>query len=117
LKSNIVVIGDINTHDGNRWPATDTANNIPKLSYWTGVVGDFERGNVRTYTDGQGVSRTTSNPRPGLRVKTFLFDVNEYGNGSDADNRQYRKPPARTASTSSCLRVVNYDGLLNPQPF
>ncbi len=125
LKSNIVVIGDINTHDGNRFPTVDTANNIPDLGYWTGVVDNFERGNNTNYTDGQGVVQSTGNPnpangnprsdaiigyaywahmhdirgsdwttqpsmqRPGLRVKSFLFDVNEYGAGSIASNRQY----------------------------
>ncbi|MEP6720201.1 MAG: PilC/PilY family type IV pilus protein [Variovorax sp.] len=125
LKSNIVVIGDINTHDGNRFPATDVAHNIPNLSAWTGVVGSFERGDAATYLDGQGTSRTTGNPntvntnprtdaiigysywahthdirgtdwtdqtakqRPGLRVKTFIFDVNEYGAQNDAATRRY----------------------------
>ncbi|MGI4777787.1 MAG: pilus assembly protein [Janthinobacterium lividum] len=123
LKSNIVVIGDINTHDGNRYPSTDVANNIPNLNYWTTVVGDFERNTVRTYTDGLNVTRTTGNPntanssprtdaivgysywahthdirstdwsetarqRPGLRVKTFLFDVNEYGAQNVASTRR-----------------------------
>lgn len=125
LKSNIVVIGDINTHDGNRYPRTDVGANIPDLNYWTTVVGDFERNNVRTYADGQNVTRQTGNPntanggprseaiigysywahthdirgtdwtdtarrRPGLRVKTFLFDVNEYGAQNDATTRRNR---------------------------
>lgn len=126
LKSNIVVIGDINTHDGTSWPSTNVAQNIPNLSDWTDVVRKFEANSYRTYVDGQGMTRTTAgnpNPpsgggrndaiigyaywahthdirgtdwtaqptmqRPGLRVKTFLFDVNEYGNGSVAANRQY----------------------------
>ncbi|MBT9507119.1 MAG: pilus assembly protein PilY [Rhodoferax sp.] len=122
LKSNIVVIGDVNTHDGNRLPTASAANNIPDINYWRGIVKDFEKNNTTTYTDGQGVSRTTGNPnganssvpsatdrsqimgsaywahthdirgtgwtgspsqqRPGLRVKTFTFDVNEYGQQS-----------------------------------
>lgn len=126
LKSNIVVIGDINTHDGNRYPAGDLANNIPDQSAWTGVVRNFEQGNVTNYTDGQGVVRQTGNPntrngspksdaiigysywahthdirgaswtaeptkqRRGLRVKTFLFDVNEYGDGTSDSNRRTR---------------------------
>ena len=124
-KNNIVVIGDINTHDGNRFPATDVANNIPDVGYWTGIVGSFERGNATNYTDGQGVTRTTSNPnaangsprsdkivgysywghthdirgtgwtgkplaqRPGLRTKTFIFDVNEYAAQNNANTRRY----------------------------
>lgn len=125
LKNNIVVIGDVNTHDGNRYPNTDVANNIPNRSYWTTVVQDFERGTVRNYTDGQGTTRATGNPntsngsargdgivgysywahtqdirgtawtnnvdkqRPGLRVKTFVFDVNEYGAQNNVDTRRY----------------------------
>ena len=126
LKSNIVVIGDINTHDGNRYPSTNVAGNIPNLSAWTGVVQNFERGNDTTYIDGQGVTQhTTGNTstngsprgeaiigysywahtqdirgagwtdqpsmqRPGLRVKSFFFDVNEYGDQNDANTRRNR---------------------------
>jgi type IV pilus assembly protein PilY1 len=127
LKSNIVVIGDVNTHDGNRWPSTNVAQNIPNLGDWTDVVRKFEARSSRTYTDGQGITTrtTTGNPnaanggarsdaiigyaywahthdirgadwtaqptlqRPGLRVKTFIFDVNEYGDQSVASTRQY----------------------------
>lgn len=123
LKSNIVVIGDVNTHDGNRYPSTDIGANIPNLNYWTTVVGDFERNNVRNYPDGLNITRQTGNPnsanggprsdaivgysywahthdirgtdwtdtarrRPGLRVKTFLFDVNEYGEQNVASRRR-----------------------------
>lgn len=118
LKSNIVVIGDTNTHDGNRLPTANTANNIPDINYWRGIVKKFEANTSGTYTDGQGLSRNTGNPntvngssptssqtsqiigssywahthdirgtdwsntvkrRPGLRVKTFIFDVDENG--------------------------------------
>lgn len=126
LKSNIVVIGDKNTHDGNRLPTANAANNIPNINAWRTVVQRFETNTASTYIDGSGVNRTTSNPnganssvptntqtsqimgsaywahthdirgtewtnatstgaagttlqRPGLRVKTFMFDVNEYG--------------------------------------
>ncbi len=125
LKSNIVVIGDINTHDGNRFPPVDMVNNIPDVGYWTGLADNFEAGNVTNYYDGQGVLQQSGNPntpnygapgnaivgyaywahshdirgatwtaqpsmqRPGLRVKSFLFDVNEYGAGSIASNRQF----------------------------
>ena len=128
LKSNIVVIGDINTHDGNRLPAADLAKNIPDIGSWRGIVQSFEKNQSATYEDGQGVERTTGNPngannsvptgsqtsqimgsaywahthdirgsawtdniakqRPGLRVKTFIFDVNEYGTqNNDATRR------------------------------
>ena len=62
-KNNIVVIGDVNTHDNpGSFPSTNVAANIPNIDYWTGIVGSFERGNATNYTDGQGVTRTTSNP-------------------------------------------------------
>ncbi|HUD34359.1 MAG TPA: PilC/PilY family type IV pilus protein [Variovorax sp.] len=127
LRSNVVVVGDINTHDNiNAFPAANAAANIPDRAAWTSVVQSFENGGTRSYVDGQGVARTTSNPsgyidssprgdaiigysywghtqdirgkawtanealqRPGLRVKTFLFDVNEYGTGSDPNQRRY----------------------------
>ncbi|MEG2976209.1 MAG: PilC/PilY family type IV pilus protein [Comamonas sp.] len=147
LKSNIVVIGDINTHDGN-WrniPTTDNkAANVPNFRDWHSVVRSFENNASATYVDGQGTSRTTGNPngangnspsssqtsqimgyaywahthdirgtdwtsgaanpllangttpnpatkrRPGLRVKTYLFDVNENGTQNDANIRRNR---------------------------
>jgi type IV pilus assembly protein PilY1 len=126
LKSNIVVIGDINTHDGSRYPTTDIAGNIPNLTTWTNVVKNFEKGVDTTYFDGQGTQQHTtgnaspnSNPRgeaiigysywahthdirgtdwtaqtakqrPGLRVKSFFFDVNEYGAQNDPAVRRNR---------------------------
>ncbi len=127
LKSNIVVIGDVNTHDGTRFPAANPSNNIPDIGYWTGVVQAFEKNQSTVYRDGQGVNRTTGNPnaanndvpnssqgraimgaaywahtqdirgaawstaekrRPGLRVKTYTFDVNEYGNSTSTYYRR-----------------------------
>lgn len=129
VRSNIVVIGDINTHDGNRLPSASAANNIPDISSWRSIVQSFEKNQSVSYTDGAGASRTTGNPngannsvpsattgsqimgsaywarthdirgtgwtnatskqRPGLRVKTFLFDVNEYGAQNDTNTRRY----------------------------
>ena len=124
-KNNIVVIGDINTHDNpGSFPSADAANNIPNIDYWTSIVGSFEQGNNTAYTDGQGGARVTSNPntsngsprsdkivgmaywghsqdirgsswsnaakrRPGLRTKTFIFDVNEYAHQNDVNTRRY----------------------------
>lgn len=127
LKSNIVVVGDVNTHDGN-WrniPTTDnSAANVPNFRDWHATVRNFEANRSTTYIDGQGTSRTTGNPngannsspsrtdrsqimgyaywahthdirgnnwtngagskkRPGLRVKTYIFDVNEGGGSND----------------------------------
>ncbi|MDD0837385.1 PilC/PilY family type IV pilus protein [Curvibacter sp. HBC61] len=130
VRSNIVVVGDINTHDGNRLPTPSDANNIIDINAWRSVVQNFERNSTTsTYVDGQGVTRYTGNPngsnggvpsgsstsqimgtaywshthdirpstwtnapskvRPGLRVKNYLFDVNEYGTQTDPNNRRY----------------------------
>ena len=132
LKSNIVVIGDVNTHDGN-WrniPTTDNKSaNVPNFRTWHSLVQSFEKGISTNYLDGQGVTRSSSNPnavnnnvpsstqtsqimgyaywahthdirgadwtvdvgtkkRPGLRVKTYLFDVNENGSSNDDTYRK-----------------------------
>lgn len=119
VKSNIVVVGDVNTHDGNRFPSANAAKNIFDVTAWRDVVVKFEKNTTSTYVDGQGINRSTANPngannsvpnsndrsklmgsaywahthdirggawtdepgkqRKGLRVKTFLFDVNEGG--------------------------------------
>lgn len=123
VKSNIVVVGDTNTHDGNRLPTPNAANNIPDIAGWRTTANRFERNTTsQTYVDGQGVTQPIANPnavnnsmptgsqtsqiigssywahvhdirgaawtetakqRPGLRVKTFLFDVNENGSWTD----------------------------------
>lgn len=134
LKSNIALIGDINTWDSrytsggshNRMAGTNIANNIPDIEKWISVVRAFEKKQVTNYIDGQGASRTTSNPnsassgptsrgeqvyglsywahthdirgadwtaepdkqRPGLRVKSFFFDVNEYATESVDSQRR-----------------------------
>ena len=126
VKSNIVVVGDTNTHDGGRLPTASAANNIPDISYWRGIANSFEKNAGGTYVDGQGATQTIANPntannsmptgsqtsqiigsaywahirdirgtdwsdtakrRPGLRVKTFLFDVNENGSWVDFATR------------------------------
>jgi type IV pilus assembly protein PilY1 len=129
LKSNIVVIGDVNTHDGNRLPAASASGNIPDINYWRSVASKFESNANSTYPDGlyPPVTRQTGNPntpnasmptgsqtsqiigsaywshthdirgqdwsqtllrRPGLRTKTFLFDVNENASSNDVNYRQ-----------------------------
>ena len=126
VKSNIVVVGDTNTHDGGRLPTASAADNIPDIALWRGIADKFERKTSGTYTDGQGVVQTISNfnaannsmptssqtsqiigsaywahvqdirgtawtdtakQRPGLRVKTFLFDVNENGSWTNFGTR------------------------------
>lgn len=132
VRNNIALIGDVNTHDSiyygkSRMPTVDTANNIPDIAGWISVVKAFETGKAVAYLDGQGKTRTTSNPntpssgantrgpevyglaywahthdirgsgwtnkpdlqRPGLRVKSFFFDVNENSTESDANRRRY----------------------------
>ena len=66
LKSNIVVVGDVNAHDSNRMltRTSDLAANLPDFNYWKGIVGDFEANRATAYTDGQGAARTTGNPNP-----------------------------------------------------
>lgn len=138
LKSNIVVVGDVNTHDSNRLltRTADMTKNLPNFSYnaggWNKIVKDFESNSSTSYTDGQGVTRTTGNPngantqnvtvssgsaasipgqaywahtqdirgknwtdqpdkqRPGLRVKSFFFDVNENSSSNSQDYRRNR---------------------------
>ena len=132
LKSNIVVIGDVDTWDSTRLltRTPDLSNNLPDLNFWTQTALAFESNTIRSYTDGQGTTRTTSNfntpnisgqvgangnqgplvgaaywahmndirgtswtgsplrQRPGLRIKSFFFDVNEYGNSNSTSYRQ-----------------------------
>lgn len=135
LKSNIVVIGDVNTHDGSTLltRTADPTNNIQDFNAWKATVTNFEANVASTYVDGQGVNRTTGNPntantsaqsvssgsqvltgqaywahthdirgtgwtgtggpalqRPGLRVKSFFFDVNENGSSNGTAYRQNR---------------------------
>lgn len=137
LKSNIALIGDVNTHEAKsygqvRMPGVNLANNVPDIQDWVNVVQAFESKQSRNYVDGSGAVRTTNNPnnaaysgtpattdryrsaemmglaywahthdirgtnwtarpdkqRPGLRVKSFFFDVNEYGREKPDDKRR-----------------------------
>lgn len=155
LKSNIVVIGDVNTHDSNRL-LTRTANaakNLPNFSDtgWKGVVTKFEANTNSTYIDGQGTSRTTSNPntanalaqtvssgyqvltgqaywahthdirgsdwtdspllqRPGLRVKTYTFDVNENSSSYDAADPTNATKTAYRRNQNQFFTAAKYGG-------
>lgn len=137
LKSNIALIGDVNTHDSksygkSRMPGPGLAKNEPNIDHWLKVVQAFEQKKEVNYVDGSGHTRSTLNPnsasytgepaatdrfrsseliglaywahthdirgkdwteqpakqRPGLRVKSFFFDVNEYGNESRETKRR-----------------------------
>lgn len=135
LKSNIVVIGDVNTHDSDRIMkrTANIAANLPNFNTWQGIVNSFESNASVNYVDGQDVTRTTGNPnpannqsqtvasgsqvltgqaywahtqdirgkywtegsglskqRPGLRTKSFFFDVNENGASTNVDYRRNR---------------------------
>lgn len=161
LKSNIVVIGDINTHDGNRFPGTaDPANNIPKIVDWRDTVLLLEAATTGNYLDGAGVFRPTAgqNPtpnsaapssasrsmimgsaywarthdirgtnwtgtgglakqRPGLRVKTFTFDVNEYGTSGPAATRRTSNQLFMAAKYGGFETSANNGNLTNPLAF
>jgi type IV pilus assembly protein PilY1 len=132
LKTNIAVVGDVNTWDSGRYLGSRTANlaeNLPKFSEWLNLVTYFEaNATTKFYTDPNGGRRYVSNPntpngltltsdtgvpsvlvgqaywahsqdirgrawtgqsslqsslqRPGLRVKSYFFDVNEGGNST-----------------------------------
>ncbi|ART54546.1 hypothetical protein CBP36_14000 [Acidovorax carolinensis] len=138
LKSNIVVIGDVNidSSGSSRYPGASAANNIPNITSWQSTVNDFERGAISNYIDGQGATRSTGNPntanssmpsdkmiglsywahthdirgtnwtgeggpsgkqRPGLRVKTFTFDVNEFGEQNIDNTRRNQNELFMTA--------------------
>ena len=110
LKSNIVVIGDINTHDGNwRNVTPDPAKNVPNFQNFHTQVRTYEsssNGNGSAPSSSQtsqimgyaywahtndirgtGWTDQPDKQRPGLRVKTFIFDVNEYGGSTDLATR------------------------------
>ena len=63
-------------------------NNVPSNTSTSQIMGSSYWGH--TY-DIRGTSWTgsPSQQRPGLRTKSFFFDVNEYGESSVAANRQY----------------------------
>jgi type IV pilus assembly protein PilY1 len=98
VKNNVVGIGDVNTHNDRRIPgnpatrtgkgdaarAASTSGNMPDFHFWTKVVGGFESNNGVTYTDGKGVSRTTSNPNTPV---TSLWGMENTNIG--ADNASY----------------------------
>ena len=133
LKSNIVVVGDVNTHDSNLLitRAANGPSNIQDFGAWKNTVTSYEANSPMGYIDGQTISRITGNPnipnllpqttagayqvltgqaywarthdirgsgwtagigpvlqRPGLRVKSFFFDVNENGSSNDPTYRQ-----------------------------
>ncbi len=131
-RSNVLVVGDVNTHDSNRlfMRSADLAQNLPDFAAWSITMKNFEAKTSSTYDDGDGNSQNTNkNPntansnlqngsngkvgplmaqaywahthdirgtnwtagsgpslqRPGLRLKSFFFDVNENSASYDAN--------------------------------
>ncbi|MGI4777527.1 MAG: pilus assembly protein [Janthinobacterium lividum] len=75
VRNNILVIGDVNTHNDKSIPGNtsrldsgefsrpaDPSANEPDFVAWTRVVGGFEAGSAVSYQDAAGLPRTTSNP-------------------------------------------------------
>ncbi|MBX3603913.1 MAG: pilus assembly protein PilY [Piscinibacter sp.] len=98
VRNNIVGIGDVNTHNDRYIPgnpstrvgkgdaarAASNGANEPDFYFWTKVVGGFESNNSVTYTDGRGVSRTTSNPNTPVPARWGMENQN-----IGADNAAY----------------------------
>lgn len=118
LKSNIVVIGDQFTHEGS-WRnianngSGDIANNVPNFKNWLSKLRTYEsqnfsnssfadtsRNQIAAYAywahtndiRGTDWTRDVAKQRPGLRVKTFFFDVNE-NSASDALSTRSKSNP------------------------
>ena len=96
VKNNIVGIGDVNTHNDRRIPGNtrtgkgdeargaNVAANLPNFYEWTKVVGAFESNTALTYTDGNGVAQTTSNPNTAVASLWGMENTN-----IGADNASY----------------------------
>jgi type IV pilus assembly protein PilY1 len=154
-KSNILVVGDINTWDSNRLltRTSDPTQNLPNFGTWNTVVKNFEARNaLATYLDGTGATRNTTNPntsntnsqvgansqqgplvgaaywarthdirgtawtaspslqRPGLRVKTFLFDVNENSASFDSSDPTNASKTAYRRTQNQYFTASKYGG-------
>ncbi len=155
LKNNIVAIGDIESHDGldyARFPAANSAANVPDFRTWRNTVAAFEGGLVRSYVDGKGETRSTGNPnspnpytfgdqfdlvgtaywahthdirgtnwtdqeskqRPGLRVKSFFFDVNAYGKQNVEATRRYKNQSFMAAKYGGFESTSSPNSLAQP---
>jgi type IV pilus assembly protein PilY1 len=132
FKNNIVGIGDVNANADKYLPgnsmtgfgdiarsASDAANE-PDFKFWTKVVGGFESNNTPavTYTDGKGISRTTSNPntpantaRWGMEGQTFSGGATYYVAGASywANTHDIRGTQwSDTAKRRPGMRVTTY---------
>ena len=96
FKNNIVGIGDVNANADKFLPgnsmtgfgdiarAVNEAGNEPDFKFWTQVVGGFESNRTPgvTYTDGKGVSRTTSNPNTTLNTARWGMETQTFSGGA-----------------------------------
>ena len=111
VKNSVVVMGDIFTHQDRTIPgagidntqddihpsAVNAAQGIMDSSAWAKVVGGFESGNSVTYTDGSGVSRTTSNPNATLNAARWGMETQ--GTGASGSSGYYWSGIAYWANT------------------
>ena len=127
LKSNVVVIGDINTHDGDwRNIKKDISKNVPDFKASYNQLRSYEsssNGNSSSPSNSQtsqvmgyaywahandirGTAWTDqpTKQRPGLRVKTFIFDVNENDSSTSLATR---------SKTNQFFMAAKYGGFEN----
>ena len=84
VNNSVVVVGDINTHDANAYgdgyprskvrgylTSPDVAKNVPDAVAWRDVVLAFETGATKSYKDGKGETRSTSNSGNASTVDAF----------------------------------------------
>lgn len=111
LKNNIVAIGDIYSQENNGWKTVnsdDESRQKIDFSAWRKKALDYEKDNFSNTLNaedkhkiigyaywahandirGKDWTENSSKQRPGLRIKTFIFDVNEKGDSSDLSKRR-----------------------------
>lgn len=111
LKSNIVAIGDIYSQENSGWKSVNSDPQSRKninFSTWRDKALTYEKNNFNNnltakeehkiigyayWAHANDIRGTdwTENPdkqRPGLRVKTFIFDVNEKGDSTELNTRR-----------------------------
>jgi type IV pilus assembly protein PilY1 len=124
IKNNIITIGDVNTHadkslPGNSLTRTGDSNtdfertarpayNEPDFVEWTRVVGAFESRDAINYVDGEGVTRTTSNPST---ENDNNINLHTKAPGCCNGNRYYMAGAAYWANTHDIRAkgLANYD--------
>jgi len=115
VRNNVLAIGDVFTHNDKSIPgntgrspsptpndflrAANVAGNEPDFHFWTKVVGGFESNNAVTYTDGKGVSQTTSNISVNSPYNTGRWGMEDQGTGSGGSSAYYIAGMAYWANT------------------